>query len=69
MSYLFHPFSDADIDAAYKNMATGKQGLRLAIFHLWKSAVARGAVEETYSAPGPNQRVDAYIIKLPEDKT
>ena len=63
-----HPFTKEDIDAAYDGLGVGRQGLRLAIQFMWNSAVARGAVEETYSAPGWKQHVDAYIIKLPEDK-
>jgi len=70
-----HPFTEQDVHAAMVDvsdaMEEGKFAvyiIRLAVMRVWDSAVARGAVEETYSAPGWKQHVDAYIIKLPEDK-
>jgi hypothetical protein len=66
-----HPFTDEDIDAAFENLGMDKKGLRLAIYYLWESAVARGAVEPLY----PGRMLDkgifekpGYFIKLPEDK-
>jgi len=67
-----HPFTPKDImDACDACDLTniGMSNMDAVLQAAWDSAVARGAVEETYSAPGWKQHVDAYIIKLPEDKT
>jgi len=64
-----HPFTDEDIDAAAASVLASPTYIKRVARYLWDSAVKRGAVEETYSAPGWKQHVDAYIIKLPEDKT
>jgi hypothetical protein len=64
---MTHPFTDEDIEAAFENLGMDKKGLRLAIYYLWDSAVARGAVTKSRSAFGPSEP-DGYFIKLPEDK-
>ena len=62
-----HPFTLEDMRATRLLYYHNEDALDAMIQAMWASAVKRGAVEETYSAPGPNQHVDAYIIKLPED--
>jgi len=74
-----HPFTDEDIDAAFENLGMDKKGLRLAIYYLWESAVARGAVEENRKIGGTWDKLlhcwdetdlgpHSYTIKLPKEK-